>query len=80
MSKQLNYDRIKKLRLRRGDVLVVRDVMLAREISEMKFPFLTFQVPIVVAPLGIEAIPADDLLKIAQKARETSQLIISGKI
>lgn len=74
------YDRIKKLRLKRGDVLVVPDPMTAKELSQMKWPYITFQVPIVIAPLGLERIPAEDLMKIAQRVRESSQLIIPAKI
>jgi len=80
MSKQSSFDKIKKLRLRRGDCLVVREFELAQQISKMKFPFLNFQVPIICAPLGVEVIPADELVKVAERARATSQLIIPGKI
>jgi len=79
-SKQWAFDKIKKLRLRRGDILVCTDPHLGKVLAEMKFPYLNFQVPIVVAPLGLQAIKADDLLAIARRARETSQLIIPGKI
>jgi hypothetical protein len=78
--KQKLYDKVKKMRLRRGDILVCHDPMTAETLARMKFPFLPFQVPIVVAPLGLERIPADDLMGIAQKARQTAQLIIPGKI
>lgn len=78
--KQHLYDKVKKMRLRRGDLLICRDYQTGKMLSEMKFPFLTFQVPIVVAPGGLECIPADDLMKIAQRARQTAQLIIPGKL
>lgn len=72
--------RVEKLRLRRGDILVCRDWEAAKAISEMKFPYITFQVPIVFAPGGLEAIPGDKLFEIARKARESSQIILPGKI
>lgn len=74
------FEMVKRLRLQRGDVVVVRDPFIAERLAQMKWPYITFQVPIVVAPLGIEAIPAEELMKIAQSARETSRLIIPGKV
>lgn len=72
--------RVEKLRLRRGDVLVCRDVPTLNALSEMKFPFLTFQVPLVYAPQGVDKIPLDDLKQIVRRVESTSQLIIAGKI
>jgi hypothetical protein len=72
--------RVEKLRLRRGDVLVCRDPGTLQMLSEMKFPFLTFQVPLVFAPYGIEKVPLDQLKRIVREVESTSQLIIAGKI
>jgi len=81
VKKRFDFSRyVRKLHLERGDILVCTDPHLGKALSEMKFPYLTFQVPIIVAPLGLEAIKPDDLLAIARRARETSQLIIPGKI
>jgi hypothetical protein len=71
--------RVEKLRLKRGDVLVCRDPYTAKMLSEMKFPHLSFQVPIVVAPLGVEKIPLDKLEQIVRDVRATSQIIIPAK-
>lgn len=71
-----SYDRVKRLRLKRGDILVVSDPLDAYNLSRMKWPYISFQVPIVVVQGSIEAMPAATLRKILAESEECSRLII----
>jgi hypothetical protein len=70
------YDRVRRLRLKRGDVIVCHDVQDAHNLARMRWPYISFQVPIVCAPGGIEQLPIEALRQILREAETCSQLII----
>ena len=69
--------RIEKLRIKRGDVLVVRDYNTAKRLEGIHFN-LQFQVPIVFAPLGIEKLSVDALKNIIAEVDEAKRIILPG--
>lgn len=70
------YDRVKRLRLKRGDILVVSDPLDAYNLSRMRWPYIAFQVPIVVVQGSVDVLPAATLRKILAESEDCSRIII----
>ena len=60
---------IEKLKLERGDVLLVKNIETLKFLSEMPI-HLDFQVPLVFAPGGIQKLSRADLLNLLEQLDE----------
>lgn len=56
---------LKRLRLKPGDVLIVRDWNMLSQLEELRIPNLNFSIPILFAPDkdSIVRMPREELLK-----------------
>jgi hypothetical protein len=63
---------IRRLRLRKGDILVVSDVLLAERLSKM-YDIVPFKTPIIIAPDGIKRISKEYLNKRLVKKQITME-------
>ena len=62
---------IRRLRLKKGDILVVRDLREANALSGLGSRLgIDFEVPIIVAPDGIKRLSREYLEKILEKSKE----------
>lgn len=64
---------IRKLRLERGDALLVSNYETLRYLSEMPL-HLDFVVPLVFAPNGVEKLTRQDLLNLLEQLDQTSAI------
>lgn len=62
---------IRKLRLERGDALLVSNYETLRYLAEMPL-HLDFVVPLVFAPNGVEKLTRQDLLNLLEQLDQTS--------
>jgi hypothetical protein len=67
---------IRRLRLREGDIVVVRDPDIARRLSETPIAELKFPVPVIYTPQSIHRLSREYLLKLL--ARTESELAKSA--
>jgi hypothetical protein len=59
---------IRRLRLRKGDVLLVRTPEAMARLSEMRMSELEFEVPIVFAPTSVHRLSKEYLQKLIARA------------
>ena len=66
---------VQRLRLRQGDILVVRNIEDGRRVLNCgaRVPRGVMSVPVVVAPEGIQRVPLDTLKRLVAKLEKEKQ-------
>ena len=75
MSKAALLDRIQKLKLQKGDVVVCKDLETLHAIEGLG-RVVDFTVPLVYAPNGIQVLSRKDLLNLLEQVEEADKSVL----
>lgn len=77
MSKAVLEDKIERLRLEKGDILVVKDFEVLKSLEWIGPKLsLDFHVPMVFAPTGVQTLKKEDLLNLLEQLEQTDKSVL----
>lgn len=76
LSKAAVLDILQKLKIEKGDVLVVKDIETLEYLSKVHVPGIEGTVPLVYAPQGVQVLKREDLLNLLEQLEQADKSVL----
>lgn len=76
LSKAAVLNVLQKLKIEKGDVLVVKDIETLHYLSKVQVPGIEGTIPLVYAPQGVQILKREDLLNLLEQLEQSDKSVL----